>query len=98
MKDFAITANSGGGFKFDARSDRGETFAWSGTLGMAPMTSKGDFRTGILQLATSSRFAGDLLLVSMSAGTIYLAGSYGRRRAVRCQGGQRHRHHGSMPK
>lgn len=76
LKDFATRANSGGGFKFDARSDAGETFAWAGTLGMAPVASKGHFSIGALQLATISRFAGDLLPVSMSAGTIDLAGSY----------------------
>jgi Domain of Unknown Function (DUF748) len=76
LKDFATRANNGGGFKFDARSDAGESFAWTGTLGMAPVASKGDFSIGALQLATISRFAGDLLPVSMSAGTIDLAGSY----------------------
>lgn len=76
LKDFATTANQGGGFKFDARSDAGETFAWSGTLGMAPVASKGSFSIAALRLATISRFAGDLLPVTMTAGAIDIAGSY----------------------
>lgn len=76
LKDFATRANNGGGFKFDARSDDGETFAWSGTLGMAPIASKGNFSIGALQLATISRFAGDLLPVTMTAGAIDIAGGY----------------------
>ncbi len=76
LKDFATTANTGGGFKFDARSDAGERFAWAGTLGMAPVASKGNFSIGALQLATISRFAGDLLPVTMTAGSIDIAGTY----------------------
>ena len=76
LKDFATTANTGGGFKFDARSDAGETFAWSGTLGMAPVASKGNFSIGALQLATISRLAGDLLPVTMTGGAMDIAGTY----------------------
>nr|WP_310523305.1 DUF748 domain-containing protein [Polymorphobacter sp.] len=77
LKDFATRATGGGGFKFDAASDEGETFAWAGKLSMAPVASSGSFRIGALQLATISRFAGDMLPVTMTGGAIDLAGQYG---------------------
>ncbi|MBC7522008.1 MAG: DUF748 domain-containing protein, partial [Sandarakinorhabdus sp.] len=76
LKDFATRASAGGGFKFDAASDDGERFAWTGTIGMAPVASAGNFSIGALKLATISRFAGDLLPLAMSAGTIDMAGNY----------------------
>lgn len=76
LQDFATTATAGGNFKFDATSDEGETLAWAGTLAMAPVASTGSFRIGALQLASISRFAGDLLPMTFSAGVLHLAGQY----------------------
>ena len=77
LKDFATTSTAGGGFKFDAASDAGEKFAWAGKLSMAPVSSSGRFSIGALKLATISRFAGDLLPVTMTDGAIDIAGQYG---------------------
>ncbi len=77
LKNFATTATAGGGFTLAARSDDGEGIAWSGTLAMAPfLTSSGRFSITALRLATISRFAGDLLPVVASGGTLDLAGGY----------------------
>jgi hypothetical protein len=76
LHDFATTATAGGGFKFAAASDEGEKFAWTGTVSMAPVASAGTFSIGALQLASISRFAGDLLPVTMTAGVLNMAGQY----------------------
>ena len=76
LKDFATTANDGGGFRLDAASEAGERFQWTGTLGMAPLASQGRFTITDLQLATIGRFAGDLIPAKLSAGGIDMAGQY----------------------
>jgi hypothetical protein len=76
LHDFATTAAAGGGFKLDATSDEGEKFAWTGTVSMAPVASAGTFSIGALQLASISRFAGDLLPVTITAGVLNMAGQY----------------------
>lgn len=76
LADFATRSNGGGGFRFDATSDAGEELHWQGTLGMAPVASQGQFRIGELQLASIARFAGDLLPVAFSGGTLDMAGTY----------------------
>jgi len=76
LQDFSTTATTGNGFKFDASSGAGETFAWAGTLAMAPVASVGTFRIGALQLASINRFATDLLPVTMTGGVLNVAGRY----------------------
>lgn len=76
LKDFATRASDGGGFTFDAASESGEKFAWAGTMAMTPVASQGRFSIGALKLETIGRYAGDLLPVALTAGTIDLAGTY----------------------
>jgi hypothetical protein len=76
LKDFATRASTGGGFTFDAATEAGEKFAWAGTLAMAPVASQGRFSIGALKLETIGRYAGDLLPLAFTAGTIDLAGTY----------------------
>jgi hypothetical protein len=76
LKDFSTRASDGGGFKLDAASDDGERFVWNGTMAMAPVASKGDFAITALKLASISRFAGDMLPVTLTNGAIDVAGNY----------------------
>lgn len=76
LKDFSTRASDGGGFRLDAASDEGERFVWNGTMAMAPVASKGSFGITALKLASISRFAGDMLPVTMTNGAIDVAGSY----------------------
>ncbi len=76
LNDFATHTNEGGGFSLEAASETGERFSWRGTLGMAPVASKGQFRFEALKLATISKLAGDLLPFTGEAGSIDMAGSY----------------------
>jgi hypothetical protein len=76
LKDFSTRASDGGGFKLDAASEDGERFVWNGTMAMAPVASKGDFAITALKLAAISRFAGDLLPVTLTNGAIDVAGHY----------------------
>jgi hypothetical protein len=76
LKDFATTANEGGGFRLDATSDARERVQWAGTVGMAPLASTGRFTITDLQLATIGRFAGDMIPAKLTAGGIDLAGQY----------------------
>jgi hypothetical protein len=76
LKNFTTRTSDGGGFTFAAASESGEKFAWAGTLAMTPVASQGRFSIGALKLETIGRYAGDLLPVALTAGTIDLAGTY----------------------
>ncbi|HWU54806.1 MAG TPA: DUF748 domain-containing protein, partial [Rhizomicrobium sp.] len=77
LKDFHTRKNEGGEFTLDGRSERGEGFAWRGTVSMAPIASQGRFTITDLQAVTIAKFLGDRLPVALTAGRIGVEGSYG---------------------
>lgn len=77
LRDFHTKKNEGGEFTLDGRSERGEGFAWRGTLSMAPIASQGRFTVSGLQAGTIAGFLGDRLPVMLTAGRIGVDGSYG---------------------
>ncbi len=87
LTNFATRNDAGGNGHLEARSDEGETFAWTGKVAMAPLRSQGNFTIGALQLASIGRFAGDLIPAKLAGGTIDLAGRY-RFAALLAQPGQ----------
>ena len=76
LRDFHTKKNEGGEFTLDGKSERGEGFAWRGTLSMAPVASQGHFTITDLQADTVARFLGDRLPVALTAGRIGVDGSY----------------------
>lgn len=77
LKDFHTKKNEGGEFTLDGKSERGEGFAWRGTISMAPIGSQGRFTITDLQAGTVAKFLGDRLPVALTAGRIGVDGSYG---------------------
>jgi uncharacterized protein involved in outer membrane biogenesis len=77
LKDFHTKTNEGGEFTLDGKSERGEGFAWRGTISMAPIASRGRFTITDLQAGTVAKFLGDRLPVALTAGRIGVDGSYG---------------------
>jgi hypothetical protein len=77
LKDFHTKKNEGGEFTLDGKSERGEGFAWRGTLSMAPIASQGRFTITDLQAGTIAKFLGDRLPAALTAGRIGVDGSYG---------------------
>ncbi len=77
LKDFHTKTNEGGEFTLDGKSERGEGFAWRGTVSMAPIASQGRFTITDLQAGTVAKFLGDRLPVALTAGRIGVDGSYG---------------------
>ncbi len=76
LRDFHTTRAEGGGFQFEAESERGETFAWQGNVSMAPIASDGSFTVRHLEAASIQNFLGDTLPVALTDGFIDLHGSY----------------------
>lgn len=52
LRDFHTARSEGGGFRFEAESERGETFAWQGNVSMAPIASDGSFTVRHLEAAS----------------------------------------------
>ena len=77
LKDFHTKKNEGGEFTLNGKSERGEGFAWRGTLSMAPIASQGHFTITDLQAGTIAKFLADRLPVALTAGRIGVDGSYG---------------------
>jgi hypothetical protein len=76
LRDFHTARSEGGGFRFEAESERGETFAWQGHVSMAPIASDGSFTVRHLEAASIQDFLGEMLPVALSDGLIDLHGSY----------------------
>ena len=77
LRDFHTKKNEGGEFTLDGRSERGEGFAWRGTLSMAPIASQGHFTITGLGADTVAKFLGDRLPVTLTSGRIGVDGGYG---------------------
>lgn len=69
LKDFQTNSAEGGVFSFEAKSERGESFRWSGTLSVAPVASRGKLSIANLLADSVQKFLGDELPVVLKAGT-----------------------------
>lgn len=70
LTDFHTNRAQGGAFTLNAKSERGEGFAWKGELSIAPVSSRGQLTVTDLQAATIQDFAGDYLPVALTRGII----------------------------
>ena len=76
LRDFQTDASAGGAFTFRATSERGEGFAWTGTLSAAPIASTGRLRVTSLQSDTVQKFLGGNLPVTLTGGEASFAATY----------------------
>jgi uncharacterized protein involved in outer membrane biogenesis len=70
LTDFQTNRAEGGAFTLNARSERGETFTWTGDLSIAPVSSRGRLLVAGLLAGTIQDFAGGYIPVALTAGTI----------------------------
>ena len=75
LTDFE-TAGAGNAFSFNAGSDRAGRLSMEGTLGVAPLASKGKLAISGLPATTISEYLGDALPFSLKAGRVDLKLGY----------------------
>ena len=63
-------------YMFIARTDSGESFAWSGTVSINPLRSAGKFRLGGLQLGKYSPYSHDYASFEITNGLLNVAADY----------------------
>jgi hypothetical protein len=76
LTDFQTNLAEGGDFTLNARSERGEAFAWHGTLSIAPIASQGRLRVNALKSETVQKFLGSRLPVGLAGGQASFTADY----------------------
>jgi hypothetical protein len=76
LKDFQTNVAEGGDFTLNAKSERGEAFAWSGTLSISPISSRGRLTVAGLQSTTVQEFLGRRLPVTLAGGHAGFTANY----------------------
>ncbi len=76
LKDFQTDSAAGGAFSLKARSERGERFAWAGTVSAAPIHSHGTIQVSALRAQTIGAFLGPAAPASLQDGLLDLSTGY----------------------
>jgi uncharacterized protein involved in outer membrane biogenesis len=76
LKDFHTNQDEGGAFALNAKSERGEGFAWTGNLAIAPIASRGRLIVSSLQSDTIQKFLSEELPVALTGGQIDFTADY----------------------
>jgi uncharacterized protein involved in outer membrane biogenesis len=76
LKEFRTAGATGAPYRFEAVSEAGEKFAWSGTLSMDPIGSKGRFEVGNLSLKKHTPYFEERISADVTGGTVSVAGKY----------------------
>ncbi len=76
LRDFSTVGNASNEYALDFATPLGERFHWSGTLGVEPIASHGEFEISALQARTLWSFLSDALHFEISTGVIALNGEY----------------------
>ena len=76
LRNFTTRQDSLSRYTLAGRTEADETFAWKGTLGVAPFASSGEITLGNLQLAKYAPYYGDALRAQVTGGTLSLDAKY----------------------
>jgi hypothetical protein len=76
LRDFSTGGERGNEYSLRGASVDGETFAWSGSFQLTPLTSSGKFEVASLQARTVWSYLRDALAFEFSKGVINLDGEY----------------------
>jgi hypothetical protein len=76
LRDFSTTGRTGNAYTLEGTSAAGEKFAWSGNLGLNPLTSHGHFDVSQLQARTVWTYLRESLPCEISSGVIGFTGDY----------------------
>jgi hypothetical protein len=76
LRDFSTGGESGNAYSLRGASVEGETFAWSGTFQLTPLTSNGKFEVVSLQARKVWSYLREVLPFEFTKGVINLNGEY----------------------
>ncbi len=76
LRDFSTVGTAANEYALDFATPLGEHFHWSGTLGVGPLASRGEFEISALQARTLWRFLASALHFEVASGVIGLSGDY----------------------
>jgi hypothetical protein len=76
LSQFRTVGSRGAPYHFEARTEAGESLAWSGTLSADPVASTGEFTLGDVQLAKYMPYLESRTGADLKAGTLSVHGSY----------------------
>ncbi len=76
LLDFGTTGDRGNNYALQATSTAGERFRWSGSLGLAPLSSNGQFELGDVQARTLWSYLQESLGFEVASGVVGVNGSY----------------------
>ena len=97
LRDFSTGGESGNAYSLRGASLDGESFAWSGSFRLTPLSSSGKFEVSALKARTVWSYLREALAFELTKGVINLNGEYfydaarERRAAARHSPGQSHR-------
>ncbi len=76
LTDFQTNRAAGGAFTLRGQSERGEGLAWTGTVSMAPIASRGRFTVTDLRSDTVEQFLSEQLPAVLTGGRATIDGTY----------------------
>jgi uncharacterized protein involved in outer membrane biogenesis len=76
LRDFSTGGHSGNAYALRGASVNGESFAWSGTFQLEPLSSNGKFQVSALKARTVWEYLRDGLAFDLTKGEINLDGEY----------------------
>jgi outer membrane protein OmpA-like peptidoglycan-associated protein len=76
LRDFSTGGGSGNAYSLRAESAAGESFAWSGTFAISPLTSSGKFEVAALEARTIWSYLREALPFEFSKGVLNIDGEY----------------------
>jgi hypothetical protein len=76
LSGFRTVSRQGAPYAFEAISESGERFAWSGALQAEPLRSTGDFSLQEIQLPKYAPYYADRIQADIAGGKLSLAGHY----------------------
>ena len=80
LRDFSTTGASSNYYSLQAVSSAGEQFRWSGSFGLAPLSSRGQFELSAVQARTLWSYLQASLGFEVAAGLVGVTGTYVLRR------------------
>ncbi len=92
LTEFHTEVERGAPYRFEAVTETGEKFAWSGTLSAAPLASAGELRLENIHLPKYAAYYADLVQAELTDGKLSVGGRYeakfdGTTRVLKLAGG-----------
>ncbi|RXK53119.1 DUF748 domain-containing protein [Oleiharenicola lentus] len=76
LTEFHTTAERGAPYHFEAVSESGERFTWTGTISAAPLSSAGELKLENIQLPKYAAYYADFVQADLTGGRLSVGGRY----------------------